>query len=705
MADRLANHPSAYLRSAAHQPVDWHPWGPDAFERAKKENKPILLDLGAVWCHWCHVMDGESYEDPRVAEVLNRDWVCVKVDRDERPDVDARYQRAVQAFSGQGGWPLTAFLTPDGQVFYGGTYFPPDGKHGRPGFLSVLTELSRIYREQPERVASQAEQIVHHLETQALETSPGPVGEALLDEAADAMARVFDVRYGGFGTQPKFPHPGACELLLARWFDTRRSWLWDMVSRTLEAMARGGMYDQIGGGFHRYAVDARWIVPHFEKMAYDNSELLRVYVHAAPSATPPHRQKGQEGQEGQDHYDRVIQGTADWIMSVLAQPGGGYAASQDADVGLDDDGDYFTWTPAEARAVVTEEEFAVLARHYDIGDAGEMHHNPQKNVLWIRQSAAEIAAGTVRPAERVVALLESGRRKLKEARARRQAPLVDSTVYTGWSAMMASALLEAAAHLSRPDLEQHALATLERIFREGGAQEGTQGVRHALGGADTRILDDQVQVAGGALDAFEVTGDPRWRDRAASLAQYTWSAFAAEDGGLYDVPREQAGEGFLTQRLRPIQDAPAPSGNGVAGLLAARLAEHTGDAAWRARLEGIVSAFAGSLGGLSLYAATMLRAVDWYLHPAAHVVIVGAADDATARDLALAARRTYRPRKVLTRLAPGGSGSGLPEPLRAMLDGKAPRAYVCAGQACAAPTADPAELAATIATFAAPAAA
>ncbi len=687
MANRLADHPSAYLRSAAHQPVDWYPWGPEAFERARRENKPILLDVGAVWCHWCHVMDGESYEDPQIGEALNRDWICVKVDRDERPDVDVRYQRAVQAFSGQGGWPLTAFLTPDGQVFYGGTYFPPDGKHGRPGFLSVLMELSRIYREQPQRVATQAQQIVEHLATQAREASPGTVSEALLDQATDAMARVFDIRYGGFGTQPKFPHPGACDLLLARWFDTRKDWLRDMADRTLTAMARGGVYDQIAGGFHRYSVDARWIVPHFEKMSYDNSELLRVYVHAAPSAD----------------YHRVITGTTDWIMTVLAQPGGGYGASQDADVGLDDDGDYFTWTPEEARAVLTEDEFAALALHYDIGEAGEMHHDPRKNVLWVRQSAAEIAAGTGRPVERVAALLESGRRKLRDARARRKAPAVDTTVYTGWSAMMASALFEAAAYLPRPDLEPHALATLERIFREGSDQDGAGGVRHALAGASTRVLEDQVQVAGSALDALEVTGDPRWRARAVALGQYVWSAFAAEDGGLYDVPRDQAGEGFLTQRLEPIQDAPAPSGNGMAALLAARLAEHTGDGEWRTRLDRILSAFAGSLAGLSLYAATLLRAVDWYLHPAAHVVVVGAADDPAAQELALAARRTYRPRKVLTRLAPGVSASGLPQPLRAMLDGKAPRAYLCAGRACTAPTSDPGELAAAIATFAVPA--
>jgi uncharacterized protein YyaL (SSP411 family) len=704
MPSRLSSEQSPYLRSAAHQPVDWHPWSAEAFERARREHKPILLDVGAAWCHWCHVMDGESYENPQVAEALNRDWVCVKVDRDERPDVDARYQRAVQAFSGQGGWPLTAFLTPDGQVFYGGTYFPPDGKHGRPGFLSLLGELARIYREQPERVTSQARQIADHLAAHAEQASPGALSDALLDQAMDAIARVFDVRYGGFGTQPKFSHPAACELLLARWFDTRDASLRDMLDRTLLAMARGGVYDQIGGGFHRYSVDARWIVPHFEKMSYDNSELLRVYVHAAASAAAPAsaaRREAREQREEQPEFERVIRGTVGWVTSVLAQPGG-YGASQDADVGLNDDGDYFTWTTEEARAVLTDEEFAALARHYDIADTGEMHHDPRKNVLWVRQSAPEIAAGTGRPVDQVAALLDAGRRRLGEARTRRKAPAVDATVYTGWSAMMASALLEAAALLTRPDLEQQALAALERVFREAAERDGAGGVGHALAGASARVLEDQVQVASGALDAFEVTGDPRWLHRALALAQYAWSAFAAEDGGLYDLPRDHAGEGFLTQRLKPVQDAPAPSGNGVAALLAARLAEHTGDGEWRTRRDQILHAVAGSLAGLSLYAATLLRAVDWALHPAAHVVIVGRAGDPPADALMLAARRTYRPRKVLTRLDPAADAARLPAPLRAMLDGKAPRAYLCAGQACAAPTASPEELALTMGTFAVP---
>jgi len=703
MPSRLASAQSAYLRSAAHQPVDWHPWGAEPFDRARREHKPVLLDVGAVWCHWCHVMDRESYEDAGVAEALNRDWICVKVDRDERPDVDARYQRAVQALTGQGGWPLTAFLTAEGELFYGGTYFPPRDGHGRPGLLAVVSELARIYRDQHDKVTAQAGQIREHLAGAPPETVPGAVSDRLLADACDAMAREFDVRYGGFGTQPKFPHPGACELLLGRWVDTGEGWLRDIVDRTLVAMARGGIYDQIGGGFHRYAVDARWIVPHFEKMAYDNAELLRVYVHAAAAASLAPPVGGEERQRRQERqiYHGVVEGTTDWIMTTLARPEGGYGASQDADVGLDDDGDYFTWTPDEVRAVVTDDEFTALARHYDIDAAGEMHHNPAKNVLWVKQALPEIAAATGWTPERVTALLASGAHKLRAARAARPKPYVDTTVYTGWSAMLAAALLEAAAFLDRPDVERHALDTLERLLADAAGPRG--GVRHVLGGdaGAPLVLEDQVQLAAAALDAFEVTGDPIWLDRARALAEYTWQRFAGEDGTLFDRPRDTGGQVVPGPPLTPVRDAPAPSGNGVAGLVAARLAEHTGAFAWRERLEQLLDAVGGGVAGLSLYAATLLRAVDWRLHPATHVVVVGEGNDPRARALLAAARQGYRPRKVITRLAPGGDTASLPGPLRAMLGGQtpAPLAYVCAGTACAAPTNDPAALAATMTTF------
>jgi uncharacterized protein YyaL (SSP411 family) len=646
-------------------------------------------------------MDSESYEDPAIAELLNREWICIKVDRDERPDVDARYQRAVQALTGQGGWPLTVFLTPGGEVFYGGTYFPPDGKYGRPGFASVLRELARLYREEPDRVLAQASEIRRRLEELAAEARPGSLDPSVLEQAAERMARAFDFRYGGFGTQPKFPHPAAVDFLLARWFDTEESWLREMVDRTLLGMARGGIHDHVGGGFHRYSVDARWIVPHFEKMSYDNSELLRVYVHADASAQLAEGDRVRLVRESAADalsYGDVVAGIASWVMETLAQEGGGYGASQDADAGPGDDGDYFTWTPEEVRAAVSEAEYQALCRRYDIDEAGEMHHNPRKNVLWIKQSIREIAAAMGSSPEMVVELLQSGRAKLKAARDRRPAPAVDRSLYTGWNAMLASAMLEAAAHLNRPELENHALVTLERIFREA-APEPLKGAAHVPGGELGGVLEDQVQLAAAALDAYEVTGTQKWLLRASELMTFVWSECRSGEGLLLDLARSQRRIGLLDQQLRPLEDAPTPSGNGVAALAMLRLSYHHPSAPWRERAEQLLRAASGTLGALSLYAATMLRAADWYLNPAAQVVIAGDPEDPRTRALWQVARRTYRPRKVIVPLRPGDPVEELPEPLRAMVTGQTPRAYFCSGTRCAAPTSDPSELARILATF------
>ena len=684
---RLATAPSAYLRSAAHQPVDWHPWGPEAFARARGEDKPILLDVGAVWCHWCHVMDRESYEDPGIAERLNRDWVCIKVDRDERPDVDARYQRAVQAITGQGGWPLTAFLTPDGEVFYGGTYFPPDGKFGRAGFGSVLHELGRVYRDEREKLVEQAGMIRRHMSEHGEEPRPGPVTPDLLTAATDGIARVFDFRYGGFGNAPKFPHPTALDFLLARWIDTGQPWPREMVDRTLSAMAGGGMYDHVGGGFHRYSTDARWVVPHFEKMAYDNSELLRVYVHAAASL-PAEAEGAATADSPSALYHRTVSGIVHWVLTALADPAGGYYASQDADVGLDDDGDYFTWTVDEVRAVVADREFEALVRRFDIEERGEMQHDSARNVLWIKRSWHEIAASLDVSDDAAQALVASGTRKLADARARRAAPVVDRTIYTGWSAMMASAMLEAAAFLDRPDAERHALDTLDRLFGETADPAG--GVRHAIGGAVGGLLDDQVHLADAAIDAYEATGEHRWIDRAVSLMEHVWAEFRAPGGGLRDR-RGMDGEGFLTQSIVPVLDAPTPSPNGVAALVLSRLDGHRPDGPWAAHRDELLAALGGAVADLGLHGATLLRAADAALNPTTHVVVV-AGDDDRGRALRRAARTAYRPRKIITPLAPGAPADGLPPAVRAALDGKVPRAYVCVGTTCHAPLDEPATL-------------
>ena len=672
-SNRLAASSSAYLKSAAHQPIHWFPWGEDAFAAAQQGDRPVLLDIGAVWCHWCHVMDGESYEDPELARFLNQHFVCIKVDRDERPDVDTRYQRAVQALTRQGGWPLTAFLTPAGEVFYGGTYFPPDGAHGRPGFRSVLESVLEAYRARRGQVQSQAEAIRQVVSDDLDEAAPGELTPRVLESAVEQMARVFDPVNGGFGRSPKFPHPGAMTFLMHRWFDRPDAPVRAILDRTLEGMARGGIYDQLGGGFHRYSVDAEWVVPHFEKMSYDNSELLKSYLDAyALFGTP--------------EYAATARGIVRWVREVLADPDGGYAASQDADVGLEDDGDYFTWTREEAAAALTPAELEVAAAYYDIGTAGEMHHNPAKNVLFVAATVPALAVRLGRPEDEVRATLERAQLKLRTARATRPAPFVDRTRYTNWNAMMASALLRAGAVLDDEDARRHALLTLERLRSERVAEDA---VAHTPGGV-TGLLDDQVQVAAAALDAGETTGDASWLAWAERLMDRVWADYWDErgGGGLFDTARGRGDElGLLPARAKPVQDTPTPSPNGVAGVVCARLHELTGDPRWRERGLALVRAFAGRVEALGLHAAAYLLAVDWQLSPATHLVIVGDPGDPVADAMQADALRTFVPRRVLRRVAPGSAAT---EPLPAAMEGmvaagKAPRGYACIGTSCRVP--------------------
>ena len=648
--------------------MHWHPWSDEAFARARAEDKPILLDVGAVWCHWCHVMDRESYEDPALAAFLNAEFVCIKVDRDERPDVDARHQRAVQALTGQGGWPLTAFLTPEGDVFYGGTYFPPDDRFGRQPFRTVLEKVREVFRAQREKVAGSGREVREHVGALLSERASGPLAPALLERGAERMARLFDERHGGFGSQPKFPHPAAVDFLLARWWDTGAERLRDIVAKTLAGMADGGVYDQIGGGFHRYSVDERWIVPHFEKMAYDNAELLKAYVHAFAAL-------------GEARFAAAANGIVDWTLEVLADGEGGFGASQDADVGLDDDGNYFTWTEGEARAALTAEEWQAARRRWDIYAEGEMHHDPSRNVLWVARDLAAIAQELQMPESKVAQLLESAKRKLKRVRDARTAPAVDRAVYTSWNAMLAEALLEAAAILGRRDCSDAALRALDRLWSSAQDQDGH--LLHRAGLQAPPLLDDQVQAASAAIAAYEFTGQAVWLDRARGLADLVLRRFADPQGGFRDSAGD-SGPGLLGQSATPIQDAPTPAPNAVAALVFLRLGAILENEAYRAAGERTLGAFAGA-AELGVFAATWLRGLDFLLNRECRIVV---ADTTTNGSLVTAALAAYRPRRVVVHSAMS------PVPGRA-----APVALVCAGTVCAAPVSDGGSLRATLETF------
>jgi uncharacterized protein YyaL (SSP411 family) len=646
----LAHASSSYLRSAMHQPIRWHEWGEEAFEEAKRENKPILLDIGAVWCHWCHVMDRESYDDPEIAQIVNERFVAIKVDRDERPDIDSRYQVAVQAISGQGGWPLTAFLTPDGKPFYGGTYFPSGDHYGRPSFRRVLLSIADAYREKNPDVVEQAglvEGALAHSESFAGKT--GDFSPAVIQEIVDSALKMFDETHGGFGSAPKFPHPSMMDLLIDQYQrgaslrragegtrphvdsgrtgeDARRSneHLKYIFTTTLEKMARGGVYDQLAGGFHRYSVDERWIVPHFEKMSYDNSELLKNYVHAYQAT-------------GSEFFAEVARDIIRWMDEWLSdRERGGFYASQDADISMDDDGDYFTWTVDEAKAVLTEEEAQVACLHYDINEIGEMHHNPAKNVLYQRAPVEEITGRLKLSEERLHELLQSAKQKMYAARLKRPTPYVDKTVYVSWNALCISAYLKAATMLDLEEARRFALRSLDRILAESWHAES--GLNHVVSYSDAKaakrysegFLDDYAFTAIACLDAYEATADITYFRVARQITDHMIEKFYdSVSGGFLDAQRKPESLGVLASPRKPFQDSPTPAGNSVAVVALLRLHGYTNEPAYREKAEQTLELLAGSAGQYGLFAASYGIAAVHFSVPHTQVVIAGEDESAS----------------------------------------------------------------------------
>ena len=649
----LAGARSAYLRSAMHQPVQWNEWGTAAFEKARAENKPVLLDIGAVWCHWCHVMDRESYEDAETARIINEHFIPVKVDRDERPDVDARYQAAVSAISGQGGWPLTAFLTPEGQPFFGGTYFPPTDGHGRPSLRRVLMTMAEAFEHKREEVYDSAGSVMAAIEhNENFDGSRRDPGADVVTKLIDGIVKQFDPRFGGFGGQPKFPHSSAVDLLLDEAGRESGSQTRDMgqpnarlaAMVTLEKMSKGGIYDHLAGGFHRYSVDERWVVPHFEKMSYDNSELLKNYVHAYQSF-------------GEEECARVARECMTWIDEWLSdRERGGFYASQDADYSLEDDGDYFTWSLAEAKEALTAAEMAVVGPYFDIGEIGDMHHDPMKNVLHINVTLDEVARAAGLDRAGVVRVLREAKAKMYAARKRRPTPYVDKTVYVGWNAMMVSAYLEAGRVLGNMEAVAYALKTLDRMLAVAWV-DGTMGHVVSYGEAGGKeseplagVLEDHVFTGHAALDAWESTGEMRYFMAALAIAESALTRFYDEErGGFFDTASDATERiGALSARRKPLQDAPTPAGNPVAASLLLRLAELTGREDLRAKAKATLECFAGIVEHFGLHAASYGLALRRMVTAPVQVVIVG--DDSVAVALEQAALRGFAVNKSVVRL-------------------------------------------------------
>jgi len=683
--NELAKAASAYLRSAAHQPVLWREWNSAAFAQAEAEDKPILLDIGAVWCHWCHVMDRESYENAEVARVINESFIPVKVDRDERPDIDARYQVAVSALTGQGGWPLTAFLTPDGRPFFGGTYFPPDDRSGRPGMKRLLEAIAHNYRTHRDQIHESAAKIAEALsEVERFKEGETAADEQVLKAIVEGIGGMFDAQNGGFSNAPKFPHPTAIDLLLEVYLETRQEWLLTIVTTTLEHMGRGGVYDQIGGGFHRYSVDERWIVPHFEKMSYDNAGLLGNYLRAYQLA-------------GNKFFREIALGILAFLENVLSHPEAGFYSSQDADINLDDDGDYFTWTLDELNAMLDGPEARVAALYYQIDAQGEMHHNPAKNVLFIDQPLHAIAARMQLDETQVAELLASARRKMADARDHRQTPFIDKSIYTSWNGMLISALLEAYRVLGKEGERNRALATLDMLVSKAFDHE--KGMYHTLVEGTPRIeglLEDQVFIIAALLDAYEITGTRLYFDRALELMEITLRRFWDEkEGGFFDTAQDLADRhGSLTTQRKPFQDSPTPAANAVAAQVLDRLDVLADREDFGEKAAATLALFAPKAGQYGLFAATYGLALLHHLRAPVDVVVVGPAGDERTVNLLRAAYETpragkrvfaFEPRTVQARDLPAGLAATLPE---LPFDG-VPVALVCQGSACHPPVQTP----------------
>jgi uncharacterized protein YyaL (SSP411 family) len=652
MANRLAQETSPYLRQHRDNPVDWYPWGPEALSRAHELDRPILLSVGYSACHWCHVMERESFEDPETAAYMNEHFVNVKVDREERPDVDSLYMEAVQAMSSQGGWPMTVFCDPDGVPFYGGTYFPPDDSRGMPSFQLVMEAVVEAYRNKREELRARAPEMRSHLGAIGrIEPAAESPDAELLDAAVRALRGGADMERGGFGRAPKFPPASALELLLARG-ET------EVVERTLDAMMAGGIYDQLGGGFARYAVDADWLVPHFEKMLYDNALLARAYLHGWQKL-------------GHERYRRVCEETIDWMLTEMRGPEGGFFSALDAD-SEGEEGRFYVWTAKEMRTVLGDDAEPVL-EHYGASEAGNFEG---RNVLHLARGAAAPA-----PED-----LQEARRALYEARSQRSRPGLDDKRLTSWNALAIAALAEAGAVLGRQDYLEAARACAGFVVECLHDEEGR--LLRSFKDGEGRLnayLEDHAFLLEALLTLYEASFEPRWFERAQALADTTIARFGdPERGGFFSTSDDHEA---LIARRKEIGDHPIPSGNSAAALGLLRLAALTGDRFYEAQAIGVLRLFAKAAPRQPDAFAHLLRALDFQLSPTKEVALVGG----DLAELAAVVRSEHRPHLAL---AGGREGIASPPLLkgRATLDGK-PTAYVCEHFACQAPVTDSEQLA------------
>jgi uncharacterized protein len=680
---RLAESTSAYLRGARDQAIDWYPWSEEAFEAAKRLNRPVLLDIGAVWCHWCHVMDEGTYSDDIVAQLIGQHFVAVKVDRDANPEVDRRYQRQVNALTGEGGWPLTAFLTPKGETFFGGTYFPPQSGMGRPGFRQVLLEISRLWREEPDKIRENTQALATALthEHHGTGREAALSSSAFIDSVRTSVLSTYDPIHGGFGMAPKFPHPTAVSFLFWNSFDLGNDGSAERARLTLSRMADGGVYDHIGGGFHRYSADEGWHIPHFEKMGIDNAALLSEYAEGFRRFRD-------------DAFLSVIRGTADWIQTTLADPKGGFGASQDADNAPGDDGGYFTWSRSELKAELETVELRLVTRYFGVGSQGRMPHDPDRNVLFRLMSLEEAAEGTGLDAATARRTLDAAVQKLAAARLKRPRPTVDPALYASLNGGFLRAFTSASAVLNDASLLRAARRTADRFLSEGYSPG--RGVAHQIGAPGAQgfgHLEDQADFAWGLVELAGHTVQPEYLARATELYELILSKFRVEGMPLRDIaPDLYDGPsiGAVGEPAFPVEDMPHLSANATVALGLLRLSALTGEDRWHAEARRLIEACLPRLERAGLFGAGMALAAGIAETEPVRVVVQGKGPESEA--LWGAARAVWHPNVWAFRGTPPAPFSVPQELAAAAATPETARALICWGNRCAPPVTDPAQL-------------
>ncbi len=587
--NRLAHEKSAYLKHAAHQKIDWHAWSDEAFERAHKENKPVFLSTGAIWCHWCHVMAKECFENEEIIKLLNDNFINVKLDRDERPDIDRIYQHAVAAMGAGGGWPLSVFLTHDKMPFYGGTYFPPEDQYGRPGFKKVLRAVLELFKSKKEEISHHTGKLINALKPKP--TVPEDLKESDVGIALEKILSELDLQNGGFGTAPKFPMTGALEFLINRYVLTPKESIRLALKKTLDSMAKGGFHDQIQGGFHRYSTDEAWIIPHFEKMADDNAWLLRNYIDAYSIF-------------GDEYFKNVAKEIINFIQEVLSDTDGGFYASQDADVTPDDEGGYFTWTDDDFRKVMSDEEYRILSLHL-FHEKGTMHHDQAKRVLFVSLGKNEIAQEIGIDIHKVKEIITRGKKKLLRERKKRKMPFVDTTLYTSLNGMLITAYLKAFRVLKDEHIKDFALKSLHRIMKKYFIKNE---LFHSEG--VTAFLDDYVNYGEALVSAYEVTGDSSYLRKADDVMELCIrKLWDSNEGGFFETETQLIG-----MRLKGIEDISHPSANALSIRLLLKLYHLTGKDTFYQYAEKALKAFSARAKNQHILSGYYYSALDAYFN-------------------------------------------------------------------------------------------